>query len=201
LITVISRNCPLAVTVTLTGGARGVPQSIRQALLDDAEGGQARRRRQFDGLGRQVEVDARPRPPGDVDERRNVVDGRLRGQIGITAAAEDREQAAHLGQRLPGRCGHRFELAEAALIESGQPVLRRRRLHADDRHAVGDDIMEFLGDAVALLEFVSFGQLRRAEFAFGGQLPATADEQSAGDADDAGAGCERDRGDDIGQCP
>src|SRR5699024_11664810 len=46
-----------------------------------------------------------------------------------------------------------------------------------------------------------FGQLRRAEFAFGGQLPATADEQSAGDADDAGAGGDGQDGDDIRQGP
>ncbi|GAA1861988.1 hypothetical protein GCM10009813_23850 [Brevibacterium marinum] len=157
---------------------------IRQRLLDEAERGQTGRRVEEDRADREFELHLGARTASGLDEIGNVVDHRLRGQIGIGAATQDRQQSAHLIQRLPRGAGDRVELLDAALFEFRQPVAGRGGLHADDGHTVGDDVVEFLGDAVALLEFLASAQLFGTQPAFLRQLAAAADPQIADHRDD-----------------
>ena len=59
-----------------------------------------------------------------------------------------------------------------AVAQPLDPVRRARRLHVDDRQAVRDDVVQFAGDAIALLD-------EHASLLLGGRMRAFAEELGA----------------------
>src|SRR5262249_27881757 len=86
------------------------------------------------------------------EERRELLEAGLRGELAaIAVLPEDAEEAAHLAEGLAGGdpdVAQRGAGEVGVLVEGG---LGGVRLDGDDADAVGDDVVQFAGDAGALL--------------------------------------------------
>ena len=109
-----------------------------------------------------------------VHESRDVEEVGLRDERRIAGPAQDGEQPAHLAECAAGGVRDGGELASGIGVDVGQAVLRGGGLDADDGHAVGDDVVELLRDAVALLQLVLPGAQLRGGLPFGPQCGAVA---------------------------
>jgi hypothetical protein len=165
-----------------------VLERVRQGLLHDAVGGQLEPDRELARLAVDVQLDGQARVAHLRDERREVVQPRLRHERVGVVAAQHPDEAAHLGER-----------AAADLLDGGQHLVGRAALGVeraplgaglDDhhRHVVCDRVVQLSRDACAFLD----DRLARGDVALAlGQLRATlaiaddaADEQHDDERDD-----------------
>lgn len=147
---------------------RGMPHHIGKRLLNDPVRRQIHRRFERHRLLRQRQLDRHTRPYGPLDQLRQHADPGLRGLLRAAVllgllAAQHPEQPAHLRQRLPGGRRDRPELVLGLLGNPAEAIGRTGRLNRDHRHVVGDDIMQFTGDAGALLQQRPMGPLGLAD--------------------------------------
>jgi hypothetical protein len=132
------------------GAGSGVLERVRQRLLDQAEDGQLRGRRERSGRPLDHQRDRQPGGAHLVQQLRHVVGARLRRTLRARALAQHPEQPAHVRQRLPA--GRRRQLHRprrllriVARREGG--AIRERGHH---REVVGDDVVHLARDPGAL---------------------------------------------------
>ena len=148
---------------------------VAQGLLDDAVAGKsgAVAHEVVDRFAAAFNGDLHSGLSGLLDESIDLGELRLRCQFASALiVAQDAEQSAHLSQRGAGGSGDVFELFGHLRVDSGVAERCAGGLDVDDRHAVGDDVVEFPGDARLLLDGHAFGVLLRGVLLLLDQLGA-----------------------------
>ena len=77
---------------------------------------------------------------------------RAGGQVGGPVVAQHAEQPPHLRQRLARNPAQRAELGQGRLGQAGEAVRRRLGPDGDQRHVMGDHVVQFPRDPGALLK-------------------------------------------------
>ena len=134
------------------GGRAGVPDGVGQRLLGDAVGGQVDGGRERDLLPghRERRLQASPARPGDEVLDLGGARGRL-GGVGVVGLAQHVQDGAQFPKPLLARHLDRLQRFGGRLRAAGQHVGRHPRLHVDSGHGVGDDVVQFAGDAQSFL--------------------------------------------------
>ena len=158
-------------------GRAGVLEDVGQRLLDDPVDRHVHGRGQRGEVAVDDQVHRQARGPDAGGQRVQVADARLRGEPGLLVrVAQDAQQAAGLGQCLPGAV---LDLLQGRL---GRPARRpgAGRLQHDHAEVVGDDVVQFPGDPRPLGRrgLLGLALQRRAPRGQRGGLPAGADENA-----------------------
>ncbi len=144
------------------GGASGVLEGVGQGLLDHAVDGELAARGEG-ARGRSVvqfQVDRQARSPYAVDEGGQFVERRLRCAVRVrVVVAQDAQEAAEFGQRLPAGRADGFEGLARALRALACRVGAAVRESCDDRQVVADDVVHLPGDPRAFGGGREFGLL------------------------------------------
>ena len=147
---------------------RCVTAGVGKRLLDDPPEGQAHRQRQPRLRCRQLSLRrqccCRLHAGGgeggdDLRQCGQVSGGKCGGGkcsgcrrcrfCGVAGVAQQGDEGADIAQRLPGRRGDLFQRGDRRLGVGACRDLTGMRLCADERQPVGEDVVEFAGDALA----------------------------------------------------
>ena len=130
------------------GPVAAVLADVGQRLLHDAVRGQLHAAGQRPGLPRHLEPYGQARAAHLVDEVGELVDAGLRHVLAarVVAGAQQAEQPAHLGQRLPAGAGDGLQRLLGLVGRGVQDVRGAVRLDDHHRHVVGDHVVQLAGD-------------------------------------------------------
>ena len=127
-------------------------ERVGQALLDDPVRGQVERAGEGGDIAVDLQVDGQAGAADRFDERVEVVEPRLGGELGVLVLAPHRaEQAAHLRQRAAAGPLDALERLLVLVHLRGQLVADGADLQHHHAHGVGDDVVELARDPRALL--------------------------------------------------
>ena len=129
-----------------------VLERVREALLDDAIGGQVERRRQRHSVAPHVELDGKAGAPKGLQQRVEAAEAGLRSQLHVLGPlAHGAEEAAHLAERVAAGLLDARERLPVPLQLGRQLVPHGPDLEHHDADGVRDDVVQLAGDPRALL--------------------------------------------------
>ena len=125
---------------------------VRQALLDEPVGSEVDACRKLHGIAFDPELDRQAGLASLRDEPLDVLEARLRCERRrLLGAAQDADEASHLGQRLASRLFDDHERLPLALLIRPEQAAHAGRLDGHDADAVADDVVQLARDPRALV--------------------------------------------------
>jgi hypothetical protein len=129
----------------------GVLARVRERLLHDPVAGEVDSPRKRSRLVLDRKLDGQPSRAHVREERLELGEAGLGRELRLgLSPAEDPEEAAHLGERLPPRLLDREERAHGAPGRLGEQQTGRARLHDHDADRVRDDVVQVARDPAPL---------------------------------------------------